>query len=243
MALPKVSVPTFKLVLPSNKQTIKFRPFTVKEEKLLLIGMQNTEEQDQIETVKQIIQNCIIEPEDFNVDELAFFDIEYLFAKLRSKSVGEIIKIKLTAQKRKGLPPMDAELNLEELEPISGEGHSEMVKINDQFTIKMKYPTFALIRELNSIGDNVDALFSIFTKSIEKLYDGEEVYDMSTTTEEELRAFLESLQTKDFQKLQDFFNTMPHLEKVYTYTWTNPEDANDTHTEEITLRGIMSFLS
>lgn len=242
MALPKIDVPNFKLTLPSNKQQIRFRPFTVKEEKLLLIGMQSNEESEQIETVKQIIQNCIIEPENFDVDSLAFFDIEYLFIKLRAKSVGEIIKLKLTPQKRKDLPQMEVELNLEELEPIASEDHTNVLKITDEVTIKMRYPTFSLIRALSGTVEISD-LFTIFSESIDKIYSGDEVFDHSTSTDEELQSFLETLPSKDFKKLQNFFNTMPHLEKKFEYEWTNPEDSNDTHKETIVLRGIMSFLS
>lgn len=242
MALPKVKTPTFKAILPSNKQEVWIRPFKVKEEKMLLIAQQSEDEEQQINTIKQIIQNCIVEPEDYNVDSLASFDIEYLFMKLRAKSVGEIVDLKLIPQQREGLPPMEVKLNLDELEPTYPEGHTDTIEIGDGLKAKMSYPTFGTIRKLNKL-NNTDMLFSVFAKSLEKLYDGEEVYDMKENTEEEIMEFLEQLQSKDLAKFKEFFDTMPRIEQTYHYSWTNPEDDSDTHEEDIVLRGILSFLS
>lgn len=242
MALPKVKSPTFKVMLPSNKQEIWIRPFKVKEEKMLLIAQQSDEEDQQINTIKQIIQNCITEPQDFNVDRLASFDIEYLFLKLRAKSVGEIVHLKLIPQNREGLPPMDVEVNIDELEPTYPEGHSDIIEIGDGLKAKMSYPTFGMVRKLHRMSET-DMLFTVFAQSLEKLYDGDEVYDMKENTEEEIQEFLEQLQSKDLEKFKQFFDTMPRMEKTFQYKWTNPEDDTDTHEEDIVLRGILSFLS
>lgn len=242
MSLPKVNAPTFKLVLPSNKQEIWFRPFTVKEEKMLLIAQQSEEEAQQINTVKQIVSNCVVEPEDFNADRMVSFDMEYLFLKLRAKSVGEIVKLRLLPRERKGLPPMEVELNIEEIEPTIDPKHSDIVEIADTLKIKMKMPTFAMLRRLGSKTDT-DMMFDLFAESIEKIYDGDEVYDTRDSTKEEVQEFIEQLQSKDLLKIREFFDTMPKLEKRFTYEWTNPEDPEDTHTEEIVLRGLISFLS
>lgn len=242
MALPVVKTPTFRITLPSTKKEILIRPFTVKEEKMLLIAQQGEDEQQQISTIKQIIQNCIVEPEDYDVDSLASFDIEYVFVKLRAKSVGEIVNLKILPQQREGLPPMDVELNIDELEPIFPDDHTDLIEIADGMKVKMKYPTFGTVRKLHKM-NNTEVLFNVFAECMDKIYDGDEVYDTKDSTEKETQDFLEQLQSKDLAKFKNFFDTMPRMEKTFDYEWTNPEDETDIHKESVVLRGILSFLS
>jgi len=242
MALPKVKTPKFKITLPSNKQEIWFRPFQVKEEKMLLIAKQSDEADHQIQTVKQILQNCILEPEDFNVDDMASFDIEYLFLKLRAKSVGEVVNLKIIPQKRNGLPPMDTEINIDELEPTFDENHTNIIDLDDNMKVKMKYPTFGMLTRLSNLKD-YEMMFDLFADSMETIYDGDSSYDCRDYSKEEMMEFLEQLQSNQLLKIKEFFDTMPRIQKDIVYEWTNPEDEKDTHKETITLQGIMSFLS
>ena len=243
MALPRINTPTFSLELPSNKQKIIYRPFQVKEEKILLIAQKSDKVDDQIRAIKQIIKNCILEPEDFDVDSIASFDLEYIFLKLRAKSVGEIVKIKIIPQEREGLPPMPAEVNIDELSPYFDPDHTDMVTIDEKTQLKMKYPTVQDILQLDSKGDQERILFGILRDSIDVIYSDGEVYEAKDYSSTELDEFLDSFSSKQFEKVQKFFATLPKIRKEIVYTWTNPEDEKDTHTETVVLQGLMSFLS
>lgn len=242
MGLPKVQTPTFSLNLPSNGQKIVYRPFQVREEKMLLIAQQSNETDDQIRTIKQIIGNCIVEPSDIEVEKMASFDIEYLFLKLRAKSVGEIVEIKVIPQKRDNLPPMDMEINLDELEPTINPKHTNMIDIGGGIQIQMQYPTFEMVTQLSNTNDT-ESLFNLFQESMTAIYEGDEVYETKDFSNKEVQEFLESLSSKQLVQLQEFFTTLPKIRKEIEYRWTNPDDPSDTHKETIVLEGLLSFLS
>lgn len=241
--LPVIKAPTFSLKLPSNNQKVVYRPFQVKEEKILLIAQKSEDNEDQIRAIKQILTNCVIEPEDFNPDNVASFDIEYLFLKLRAKSVGETVKIKVLPQEREGLPPMDAEINIDELEPYFDPSHTNMIELDKNTKLKMKYPTLGELLNIQGGETDETALFTILRDSIDTIYMGEEVYESKDQTKEELDDFMDSFTSKQFAELQKFFQTLPTIKTEIEYKWVNPEDSKDVYTETVTVQGLTSFLS
>ena len=242
MALPKIQTPVFELTLPSNDTLIKYRPFTVREEKILLIAQKSDSNNDQINAVKQIINNCIIDPDDILIDDLASFDIEYIFLKLRAKSVGEMVSISVGPQNRDDLPPMKIDINIDEIEPTKNETKNEPIDLGDGLSIKMKYPTFKM---LQLVGDGTDQtqFLKLFADCIETLYSGEETYEMKDYSIKEKEEFLDSMSSKQLGMLQGFFTNLPKIKKEITYKYVNPDDSNDTYEEEIIIEGILSFLS
>lgn len=240
MSLPKIKSPTFSLKLPSTGKKIIYRAFTVKEEKALLIAQKSESAEDQARTIKQIIHNCILEPDDFDVDTLASFDIEYIFLKLRAKSVGEIVKLKVIPQEREGLPPMDVEVNIDELEPTFDPSHTDTIDLGEQLKIKMKYPTFETISHME---DEENDPLGIFITSIDTIYHGEEVYESKDYSRQEISEFLDDMRSDQLDKLKNFFTTLPKITKTFKYKWENPEDPTDKHEEDIVLQGLLSFLS
>lgn len=242
MSLPKIKTPTFSVKLPSNNQKVIYRPFTVKEEKILLIAQESEENEDQLRAIKQIISNCILEPENLRVDQLASFDIEYLFLKLRAKSVGEIVKIQVSPQKRSDLPPMSFELNIDEIEPTFDPKHTSLIDIGEGIQIQMQYPTFEMITQLQN-PESLTEMFNLFQKSIVAIYEGDTVYETKDFSNAEVSEFIESLTSNQLVKLQDFFTTLPKLQKEITYEWVDPEDPNNKYTEKVVIEGLLNFLS
>lgn len=242
MALPKIQTPVFELTLPSDDTIIKYRPFTVKEEKILLIAQKSNSNKDQIGAVKQIINNCIIEPDNILVDDLAAFDIEYIFLKLRAKSVGEVVTISIGPKNRDDLPPMKVEINIDEIEPTKNKTKNEPIDLGDGHSIKMKFPTFKMLESVEDTADHTQFL-KLFADCIETLYTDEETYEMKDYSIKEREEFLDSMSSKQLQMLQIFFNDLPKIRKEVTYKYVNPDDSNDTYEEEVVIEGIINFLS
>lgn len=211
MPLPKLVVPEYELQLPSSKETVKYRPFLVKEEKILLVAMETGEEKDMINAVKTIIKNCTNLKS--RVDNLATFDIEYLFLKIRSKSVGEVSTVLVTCPDD-GETQVPVEIQLEDIEVIWPENHSRTIELTDTIGIEMNYPALDTFVKLNFTGDNitVDNIFDLAVTCIDKIYDGEELYESKNCTKKELLEFLDGMKSDQFQKLQTFFSDMPKLE-------------------------------
>ena len=229
MALPKLQSVTFELEIPSTKEKITYRPFTVKEEKILLIAQRSDESKDQINAVKQIITNCIIIPELYDVNKLASFDIEYLFLKLRAKSVGETVEIEITPRNREGMPGQKIEINIDQIEPTFTESHTDTMDLGSGVRVKMKYPTFEVIAK--------------FGECIKTIYQDEESYEASDYSKAELDEFVESMSAQQAIILQRFFETLPKIAYNTKYEWTNPDDPSDTYEEDIEITGLISFLS
>jgi hypothetical protein len=215
MALPKISHPIFELTLPSTKQVIKYRPFLVREEKILLTAQVSGEPQDIVTAIRQVINNCIL-TEGVDVEKITTFDLEYLFIKIRSKSVNNIIKLAyrdLDDDKR-----YEVEVNLDEIEIQEDSNHSNKIEINSTSGIIMKYPSAELATSLKLLEGEMDMFFEVLKGCIDSIYDSETVYNASEVPEEELDEFLQSLDVNTFKKIQDFFNTMPKLYYEVKYT-------------------------
>lgn len=215
MALPKISHPIFELTLPSTKQAIKYRPFLVKEEKILLTAQASDEPQDMINSIKQVINNCIL-TEDIDVDQLTTFDLEYLFIKIRSKSVNNIISLAykdLEDDKR-----YEVEVDIDSIEIKEDPNHTNKIEINSTSGIIMKYPSASLAANINAAEGEMDIFFEVLKGCIETIYDGDAVYKASESSPEELEEFVQSLDVNTFKKIQDFFTTMPKLYYEVKYT-------------------------
>lgn len=237
MPLPKLVVPEYELELPSTKEPVKYRPFLVKEEKLLLTAMQLGEEKDMMNAVKTIIKNCT--NLKGRVEELSTFDIEYVFLRIRSKSVGEVSKVMVTCPDD-GETQVEVDIDLEEINVVFPEGHKTKIDLTDDVGIIMKYPSLDMFIKMNFVGEDitVDNMFELSVSCMSQIYEGEEVYDCRSYTKKEVMEFLESLKSDQFQKVQEFFTTMPKLE--HEIEVENPKTGVKS---TIKLEGLGSFFA
>ena len=221
MALPVLDFPTFDLKLPSTGKKIKYRPFLVKEEKVLLIAIESGEESDIVQAVQEILKACIL-TEKVDILNLASFDIEYIFLKIRSKSVGEIVELSYQHVDGKNKDGKDCdhvqevEVNIDAVEVNTSKGHSRKIMITDNIGVKFRYPNFDMISENKEIEDEVERTFQIIYNCVDVIWEGDEVHD--EFTEAELKAFVESMSKDQFEKLSGFFGTMPTLSTTIEYT-------------------------
>ena len=238
MSLPKLNVPVYETVLPSTEKVIKYRPFLVKEEKVLLTAMEDGKTETIMNAVKQVLKNCIQSPLD--LDQLPTFDLEFLFLRLRAKSVGEEVTIGL---KPWGCPQNNGELcdkttevkvNLEEVKVIKDEKHTSKIMLDDNVGIKMRYPDISKID--SDIGDNFETGMKMVKDSIDMIFTSEETHERDTISETELNDFIDSLNTEQFGKIREFFDTMPQLKHTAKYTCSTCGEEKET-----TITGLNSF--
>ena len=233
MSLPTLNVPTYNLTVPSTKQRIKYRPFVVKEEKILLLALESEDDAQIADALKNIVSSCVT-TKDFDFNKLASFDVEYIFLNIRAKSVGEIIELFLTC-------PDDNEtevkvnINVEDIKVKFDKGHSKTVKISDDLWVDLKYPS---IDTFLGPQNDLDDTFTFIAKSIEKIYNEEDVWDDSTTTVDEFVSFLENMSSKQFNDVQNFFQTMPSLK--HEVKITNP---NTKVESSYTIEGLANFFA
>jgi len=232
MSLPKIQYPIFELTLPSSKETVKYRPFTVKEEKLLLISQESEDQKERIRAMRQIVNNCC-----FNLSQdiglLPSFDLEYCFLKIRSKSVGNIVELKyrdLTDNKI-----YNFEVDLDELEVTFSDDHNSTIKINDTLGIVMKYPTVELLNSIKTDIEDPETVFEVIKKCVATIYDEDNTYDTKDYTDKEIAEFVESIPAKAFEEITKFFETIPVLKHELHY-----KDSDGTD-KTITLQGIDDF--
>jgi len=215
MALPKVAIPKFSVTLPSTGEKVSFRPFLVKEEKVLLMAAQAEEESSMIDAVKDVVVACV--DEEINASKLPYYDIEYLFLNIRAKSVGEVIKMEYRhneGMNYNGEPceaVTEVEINLEQVKVEKREGHTSKIMLDDKMGIEMVYPTIDAINSVSQGEDEVHMLASC----IKCVFDDDNVYDPDNL--EDSIQFIESLNSKQFEKITEFFNTMPKLRHTFTY--------------------------
>ena len=229
MALPKIKHPTYAVTIPSTKQQVTIRPFTVQEEKLLLMAKASDKSEDIINCMNQIVKNCVIEPVD--IEKLATFDVEYLFIKLRAKSIGEVVDLEYNDEET---GKVNFQVNLEEVEVKYNPDHTNKIKVYDDLYFKMKYPTLSDMKSVNGeIDDN--NITDILYNCIEQMYDNNEVY--TEYSKEELEDFINTLPLDSIANITKFFDTMPVVEhKVVLKNKAG-------NTKEVQLRGINSFFT
>ena len=239
MPLPTLSVPTFEVDLPSTGKTIKYRPFLVKEEKLLLLAMEGEDEKEIEKSVKEILKACIL-TRGVKIENLATFDLEYLFLKIRGASAGEDIRMKVTCQDD-NTTEVDVTIAIDEIEVQKPEGHTNKIMINDDVGIVMKYPgvdQFINITLLNKDLSSTEEVFELVAKCVDQVFEGEEVWDASEMKLSEVVDFLEGMTQQQFEKIQNFFETMPVLR--HQLEVKNP---NTGKVSVFTLEGLQSFFA
>ena len=244
MALPKMNSPIFDLTLPSSGKEVKYRPFLVKEQKLLLMALESREQKEMLRAIKQIINNCAIDK--INVEDLPMFDLEYFFIRLRAKSVGETIELKVIHPNFKNSDEQECNhqttlsLNLLDVEVHKEEGHSNKILLDEdtKIGICLKYPTMALADKVQMGGEKsqIDTILNLVADSVEYIYDAENVYPAKDSTRKELLDFVNDLSQEQFKKLTDFFNTMPKLK--HTLKWRCSACGCE---ESVDLEGMASF--
>ena len=209
MPLPKIATPTYELELPSNKKKIRYRPFLVKEEKVLIIAMESEDEKQIANAVKDVIKSCVLS-RGFKIEELSTFDIEFLFLNIRGKSVGEEVEVMVTCPDD-GETQVPAVINLDDIKVIKGRGHKRDIKLDDELVLRMKYPSIDEFVKSNFSEDamTVDDTFELISTCIDQVFNEEESWSSADCTKKELKEFLEQLSSKQFGEIEKFFQTMP----------------------------------
>ena len=235
MALPKIGYPTYELELPSTGKSVKYRPFLVKEEKVLLLALESKDEKQVISAVKDLIKNCVLSR--IKVETLPSFDLEYLFLKIRGASIGESITLTVTCLDDNETKA-ETVINIDDINVFKPEGHTNKIELTDEMGIVMKYPSMQRFIELDFLQKDLDTeeVFELIAESIDQIYDGEEVFDSTTTTKKEFRTFVDGLTSKQFEAIQEFYQTSPKL--PHQFTVKNPNTGKDS---EYTLEGLQSF--
>lgn len=235
MTLPSIVTPEFKTTLPSNNKQIKFRPFLVKEEKVLLMAQEGKDADEIQRAVLNILKNCVLE--DIDIETLPLFDIEWLFLQLRSKSVGEVIELKIKHIEDKECNHVnDVELNVEDIKVHFDKDHKNVIEFEDGIGVTMYYPSLTLSQNINTNNPSVQDLFELIQASIHNVFDKEKVYN--DFTKEELEKFLGDLNQKHLEKFLNFFNTMPRLK--HTLKFNCAKCGKEVNHE---LNGLMDFFS
>ena len=233
MALPTMDLPTYELVVPSNKKKIKFRPFLVKEEKVLLMALETDNEKNIKNAVYDLLKACITTR--IKLESLATFDLEYIFLNIRAVSVGEIVQMNITCQDDEKTE-VKYNLNLTDVDVFFPEGHENKIMLTDDLGVIMKYPSFDGFVESQFTEVKEFDVVKVIAESIDQIFQGEEVFDESTTSKKEFVQFVESLTNSQLEKIQAFFETSPRLE--YSFKVTNPNTGVES---EYNLRGLQSF--
>ena len=241
MPLPKINTPTYELVLPSSGKKIKYRPFLVREEKILIMALE-TEDQKQItRAVIDILSSCII-TKGIKLDKLATFDIEYLFLNVRSKSVGEQIEVNVTCpDDEKTSVPITIDIDSIKIE--KNKNHRDTIKLDDSLSLKLRYPSMEQFVSTNfesaeESGNEIKTTLDMIISCIDIIFNEEESWNASESTKKELEEFIDQLNTKQFKMIEDFFATMPKL--THTFKVKNPKtDVEST----VKLEGLASFFT
>ena len=239
MPLPKIATPTYELELPSTEQTVKYRPFLVKEEKLLVLALE-TEDTKQITTaIKTVLKSCVL-TKGIKVEQLPTFDIEYLFLNIRGKSVGEELEVKVICpDDEKTEVPIT--IDLDEVKVQKSEGHNKQLKLDDNLMMEMKYPSLEQFIKNNfdfNDANQMEQSFDLIGSCIDKIYNEDEVWATADCTKKEVKEFLESMNSSQFKDIEKFFETMPKLS--HTIKVKNPKTKVES---EVVLEGLASFFA
>jgi hypothetical protein len=233
MALPKLETKTYTLTLPSTGKDIKYRPFLVKEQKILLMAQESKNDDELIDSMGQLIRDCTFN--EIDPETCPMFDAEYIFLKLRAKSVGETAEVQVTCPDDKKTK-VTVTLNLDDIECNMTEEHTNIVEITDKVKIFFNYPLLSSFKSIEKI-NQTEAMFNLVSKSIKEIHFDDKIFNKIDMSEKELTDFIESLSTEQFKRISDFFETMPRLRHVVKVT--NPETKVEG---EVLLQGLQSFL-
>ena len=234
MALPKLDTPTYQLELPSNQQVVKYRPFLVKEQKILMMAQDADNKEDSYNMLSEIVDGCTFNNVD--IKTMPIFDFEYLFMKIRCKSVGESAELSVLCPDD-GVTRVPVTIDLDGLDVQVEDGHSNVVGVNDSIKIIMRYPT---VNDIKSVGEaeTLNNVMTLLKVCINEIHDGDTIHNMIDVTSKELDEFIDSLPTETFEKMATFFDTMPKLTHVIEVK--NPKTEV---TSEVVIQGMESFFS
>ncbi len=239
MPLPKIATPTYELELPSSGELIVYRPFLVKEEKLLVLAMESEDTKSITRAIKEVLKSCI-KTKGIKVEKLPTFDIEYLFLNIRGKSVGEEVEVQVTCPDDE-VTTVDVTIPIDEILVQKDKEHNDTIPLDDTLSMKMKYPSLDQFIQANfdvnaSKGSQLDQSFDLIASCIDTIYSEEEAWTTSECSKKELSDFLEQLNSSQFQSIEKFFETMPKLS--YEIEVTNPKTKKKN---TVTLEGLASF--
>jgi hypothetical protein len=240
--LPKLDVPIYEVKLISTGKTIRFRPFLVKEQKLFLMASEATDPKETINTIRQVLKNCILD--ELDVDSLPTFDLEFLFMNLRARSVEEVVDLKYKCnnivkndkdEDTTCTGSVEFKLNLLEIEPIKDPNHTNKIQLTENLGIALKYPSFDMIQKYESKSEN-EIMAGVLTDCIDYIFDNDQIYYAKDQTKEELDEFIDNLQQKDLEKIKVFFDTMPEIKKDVHF-----KCPKCSYEEDIQIKGLQSF--
>ena len=234
MALPKLDTPTYKLTIPSTREEIEYRPFLVKEQKLLMMAQESEDDRQVIDTVGKLVSSCTFEKIDS--DNSPLFDIEYVFLKIRGKSVGEKIKLNLTCPDDEKTQ-VETEIDLEDVSVQMAADHTNEIQITDTVKMFLKYPILKNMKSVASDDSQTKQVFEVLSQCIHEIHFGEQVFNRVDISKKDINEFIDQLTSGQFDKILDFFNTMPKLRHVIPVT--NPKTKVES---EVVVEGLASFL-
>ena len=239
MPLPKISTPTYELELPSTQKKVRYRPFLVKEEKVLLIALETEDTKEITNAIRAVIKSCVL-TRGIKVETLPTFDIEYLFLNIRGKSVGETIEVNLICPDD-GVTEVKKNIPIDDIQIQRTDGHTNQIKLDDNIMMELKYPSLDQFIKNNfdfAEGNQMDQSFELIGSCIDKIYTEEEVWSSSDCTKKELTEFLESMNSSQFKEIENFFESMPKLSHTIRVKNPNTEKESD-----VVLEGLASFFA
>jgi len=239
MPLPKIATPTYELVLPSTDETIQFRPFLVKEEKLLVLALESEDNKQITTAIKSVLKNCVL-TKGIKVEQLPTFDIEFLFLNIRGKSVGEELEVNIVCPDDEKTQ-VTVDINLDDIQVQKNEEHNKQIKLDDNLMMEMKYPSLDQFIKNNfdfNEKNQMDQSFQLIASCIDKIYSEEEVWATADCTKKEVNDFLEQMNSGQFKLIETFFETMPKLSHVIKVT--NPKTKVES---DVVLEGLASFFA
>ena len=232
MPLPEIATPVYTLTVPSTKKRVKYRPFLVKEQKLLILALENDDQEQILDAITKTIQNCL--HTKIKVEDMALFDIEYLFLQIRARSISEEIEMKVTCADD-GETTVDVKFMVDDVKVNFPKGHTNVIKLNDELTVEMKYPDLEYFTKINFVGEEPDP-YQLVAKCIKRVYVGED--DFTADSVEESAKWVESLTSAQFDMIQTFFDTMPSLRHVLKVKNPKTKKVN-----EVVLEGLSDFFA
>ena len=239
MPLPKIATPTYELVLPSTEETIQYRPFLVKEEKLLVIALESEDNKQITTAIKAVLKNCVL-TKGIKVEQLPTFDIEFLFLNIRGKSVGEQLEVNIICPDDE-TTQVTVDIDLDDIQVERNDDHSKQIKLDENLMMEMKYPSLdQFIKNNFDFNENnqMDQSFQLIATCIDKIYNDEEVWATADCTKKEVNEFLEQMNSGQFKQIETFFETMPKLKHVIKVT--NPKTKVES---DVVLEGLASFFA
>ena len=233
MALPRIDTPTYQLTLPSTQQKIDFRPFLVREQKIIMMAQESQDEKQMVRAMSDLVTSCTFNK--FDVNKLPIFDVEYMFLKIRGKSIGETVELNLMCPDD-GETQVPTKINLEDIEVSMTVGHSNMIDITDKIKLQLRYQIYSDATQVGGL-EQSDGVFKLLTRCIDKIIYGDQEYNRVDITDKEIEEFIDQLNTDQFNNIVEFFNTMPKLRHVVQIT--NPKTKVKS---EVVLEGLQNFL-